>query len=51
MMRSNTLRCLASLMLAISAVVGWFTLPGDWRYLPATIGSVVMLWMLSRPSR
>ena len=44
-------KVMAGVMLAISAVGGWLTLPGDWRYLPAAIGSVVMLWMLSRPSR
>lgn len=41
---------LATLMLAISAVAGWFTLPGDWRYLPLSIGVVILLWMWSRPS-
>lgn len=44
-------KVMAGVMLAISAVGGWLTLPGDLRYLPAAIGSVVMLWMLSRPSR
>lgn len=44
-------KVMAGVMLAISAIGGWLTLPGDWRYLPGAIGSVVMLWMLSRPSR
>ncbi|OMG53846.1 hypothetical protein BJN45_10535 [Azonexus hydrophilus] len=41
---------LATLMLAVSALGGWFGLPGDWRYLPGTIGALILLWMWSRPS-
>lgn len=41
---------LATLMLAVSGVVGWFGLPGDWRYLPLTIAVFILLWIWSRPS-
>ncbi len=41
---------LAALMLGISAIGGWFTLPEPWCYLPAAIGSLILLWMWSRPS-
>lgn len=41
---------LATLLLALSAVVGWFGLPGDWRYLPGSCGALILLWMWSRPS-
>ena len=41
---------LATLLLALSAGVGWFGLPGDWRYLPGSCGALILLWMWSRPS-
>ncbi len=41
---------LATLLLGISGLVGWLTLVGDWRYLPLSIGAVILLWMWSRPS-
>ena len=41
---------LAALLLAISAVGGWLTLPEPWRYVPAAVGIVVLTWMWSRPS-
>jgi hypothetical protein len=42
---------LASVLLAISALSGWFLLPGWWRWLPGGIGVCVLTWMWSRPSR
>lgn len=41
---------LAALLLAISALGGWLTLPEPWRYVPAAVGIVVLTWMWSRPS-
>ncbi|WP_153144817.1 YbaN family protein [Dechloromonas sp. H13] len=41
---------LATLLLAISAVGGWLTLPEPWRYVPAAVGVLVLAWMWSRPS-
>ena len=41
---------LAALLLAISAVGGWLTLPEPWRYVPVAVGIVVLTWMWSRPS-
>ncbi|WP_374260194.1 YbaN family protein [Zoogloea sp.] len=41
---------LATLLLAISAVGGWLTLPEPWRYVPAAVGVLVLTWMWSRPS-
>ncbi len=41
---------LATLLLASSALFGWYALPGDWRYLPGAIGMITLLWMWSRPS-
>ena len=40
---------LATLLLAISAVGGWLTLPAPWFYVPAAC-AVVLAWMWSRPS-
>lgn len=42
---------LATLMLGISAVGGWFSLPDGWHYLPTVIGCFILLWMWSRPSK
>lgn len=41
---------LATLLLAISAVGGWFGLPPPWSYLPATVAVGVLAWMWTRPS-
>jgi len=41
---------LAGVLLAISAIGGWLTLPEPWRYVPAGIGLLVLAWMWSRPS-
>lgn len=39
----------ASILLLISAVGGWFTLPEPWRYLPAAIALGVAAWLWTRP--
>lgn len=41
---------LATLLMSISALGGWFGLPDPWRYLPLLIALVVLGWMWSRPS-
>lgn len=41
---------LATLLMAISAVGGWYALPEPWRYVPIGIGILVLSWMWSRPS-
>jgi len=41
---------LAALLLAISAIGGWLTLPEPWRYVPAAVGVLVLSWMWTRPS-
>ena len=41
---------LATLLLVISAIGGWLTLPAPWCYLPGAIGAVVLSWMWTRPS-
>lgn len=41
---------LATLLLGISAIGGWFSLPVPWCYLPAAIGGLVLAWMWSRPT-
>jgi uncharacterized membrane protein YbaN (DUF454 family) len=41
---------LATLLMGISAVGGWFALADPWRYLPLAIGIGVLTWMWSRPS-
>ena len=41
---------LATLLLAISVVGGWLTLPEPWVFLPPVMGVVVLAWMWSRPS-
>jgi uncharacterized protein len=41
---------LATLMLGVSAIGGWFSLPDWWRWLPAASGKVILLFMWSRPS-
>lgn len=40
----------ATLMLSISAIGGWLTLPEAWRFVPGIIGFCVLAWMWSRPS-
>lgn len=41
---------LATLLMAISAVGGWYGLPEPWRYVPIGVGILVLTWMWSRPS-
>lgn len=41
---------LATLLMIISVVGGWFALAEPWRYLPLTISVLVISWMWSRPS-
>jgi uncharacterized membrane protein YbaN (DUF454 family) len=41
---------LATLLMTISVVGGWFALVEPWRYLPLTISLLVLGWMWSRPS-
>lgn len=40
----------ATLLLAISAIGGWLSLPEPWRYLPLAIGAPLLGWMWTRPS-
>ena len=40
----------ATVLLSISAVGGWFTLPLPWAYVPGAIGACVLTWMWTRPS-
>ena len=40
----------ATVLLSISAVGGWFTLPLPWAYVPSAIGACVLAWMWMRPS-
>lgn len=42
---------LATLLLGISAIGGWLTLPDAWRFVPGAAGACVLIWMWSRPSR
>ena len=41
---------LATLLMTISVVGGWFALVEPWRYLPLTISVLVLGWMWSRPA-
>ena len=41
---------LATLLMTVSVVGGWFALVEPWRYLPLTISVLVLGWMWSRPS-
>jgi len=41
---------LATVLLSISAVGGWFGLPEPWRYVPLAIAIGVLAWMWTRPS-
>lgn len=41
---------LATLLMAISVLGGWYALPEPWRYVPAGIAVLVLSWMWSRPS-
>ena len=41
---------LATVLLAISAIGGWFSLPAPWCYVPGGIGICVLTWMWTRPS-
>jgi len=40
----------ATLLLAISVVGVWLTLPEPWRYVPLAVGTLVLAWMWTRPS-
>lgn len=40
----------ATVLLAISAVGGWLTLPAPWAFVPAAVGALVLLWMWTRPT-
>ncbi len=40
----------AAVMMAVSAGLGWLTLPPPLHYLPLIITVLVLAWMLSRPS-
>ena len=41
---------LATALLAISAVGGWFSLSAPWCYVPGGMGICVLTWMWTRPS-
>jgi len=41
---------LATVLLAISAVGGWFSLHAPWCYVPGGMGICVLTWMWTRPS-
>lgn len=41
---------LAVVLMGISAIGGWLSLPEPWRYLPAGIAVIVLGWMWTRPS-
>jgi len=41
---------MATVLMAISVVGGWFSLPDPWRYLPLLVTLLVLGWMWSRPS-
>src|SRR5574343_2004975 len=40
----------ATVLMAISVVGGWLSLPDPWRYLPLLVALLVLAWMWSRPS-
>lgn len=40
----------ASLLMGISVLGGWLSLPQPWPWLPTTIGILVLGWMWRRPS-
>lgn len=41
---------LASALLGISIIAGWFMLPLPWRYLPIACAAGVLAWIWTRPS-
>ena len=41
---------LATGLMAISAIGGWFALAEPWRYVPLAVATVVLAWMWTRPS-
>jgi uncharacterized membrane protein YbaN (DUF454 family) len=41
---------LATVLMAISAIGGWFGLPESWRYVPLAVAITVLGWMWTRPS-
>jgi uncharacterized membrane protein YbaN (DUF454 family) len=42
---------LATVLMGISALGGWFALAEPWRYVPLAVAACVLPWMWSRPSR
>ena len=40
----------AAVLMAISVVGGWFSLPEPWRYVPLLVAVPLLGWMWSRPS-
>jgi len=42
---------LATVLMTISALGGWFVLVAPWRYVPLMVAACVLSWMWSRPSR
>jgi uncharacterized membrane protein YbaN (DUF454 family) len=41
---------LATLLMTISVIGGWFTLAEPWCYVPLGVSVLVLSWMWSRPS-
>ena len=41
---------LATLLMAISVIGGWFGLPEPWCYVPLAVAVTVLSWMWTRPS-
>lgn len=46
----NVAKRTATVLMAISVVGGWLSLPDPWRYLPLLVALLVLGWMWSRPS-
>lgn len=45
-----TAKRLATVLMGISAIGGWFSLPEAWRLVPLLISVLVLSWMWTRPS-
>lgn len=43
-------KCLATLLMAISGIGGWLTLPVPWCYVPGGVAVCVLSWMWTRPT-
>lgn len=41
---------MAGVLLLVSAVTGWWGLPGPWRFVPAAVAVLVGSWIFTRPS-